>query len=549
MNCAKRCYLCIVKNRIKTIRNIFNMEAIGFKNFRRFENFPTMELGGVTLLVGGNNSGKSTVVKAALLMQHFLQTKAVDYLNSGSFFPLFSFDVDDAHIGVFKNALFNKSTEDIIEFSFQNEDFFYVVKVAGDKNEENQSHTFGRVIFIEIIDINQGIKYTCDYNSNRMIFSFGGKENPMIEAQLAQIKTQYAVRVKEFKELTEDLHSDPNTKLAQFERLKALEVVMKDTNEKMKSVEELLAKSKTIETYDLPLTISETRQNDFFVASLIRYFINFDESPILSTLDKRSKEYKQLEISKNALKSQRQFLENSIERINTAISVPLKYIYAHIARQETVYLASDRNDFMAQTLHSYKKQRIQTGDPEHEFVKRWMPKFEIGTDFEIKSIDAEAYTLDIIDEDGSKMPLGNKGMGSIQMMILLLQLASLMKQYRREKALKPVVMIEEPEQNLHPKLQSLLAELFYELNSDSSHNLRFLIETHSEYIVRKSQSIVALNKYASNEIMERENPFRVYYLPKGRDAYQMEYRIDGKFKQKFDSGFFDVSSELLFDIM
>ena len=32
------------------------MKQIGFKNFRKFENFPTMDLGDITILVGGNSS-------------------------------------------------------------------------------------------------------------------------------------------------------------------------------------------------------------------------------------------------------------------------------------------------------------------------------------------------------------------------------------------------------------------------------------------------------------------------------------------------------------
>ena len=40
---------------------------IGFSNFRKFANFPEIDLGDITILVGGNNSGKSTLVKAFLL--------------------------------------------------------------------------------------------------------------------------------------------------------------------------------------------------------------------------------------------------------------------------------------------------------------------------------------------------------------------------------------------------------------------------------------------------------------------------------------------------
>lgn len=43
------------------------MIKIGFKNFRRFENFPALELGEITLLVGTNNAGKSTLEKGLIL--------------------------------------------------------------------------------------------------------------------------------------------------------------------------------------------------------------------------------------------------------------------------------------------------------------------------------------------------------------------------------------------------------------------------------------------------------------------------------------------------
>ena len=49
--------------------------SIGFKNFRRFQNFPEINLGDITILVGGNNAGKSTLVKAMLLMRDFLKSR------------------------------------------------------------------------------------------------------------------------------------------------------------------------------------------------------------------------------------------------------------------------------------------------------------------------------------------------------------------------------------------------------------------------------------------------------------------------------------------
>ena len=66
-----------------------------------------------------------------------------------------------------------------------------------------------------------------------------------------------------------------------------------------------------------------------------------------------------------------------------------------------------------------------------------------------------------------------------------------------------MLLIEEPETNLHPKWQSLLAEMFVEANK--KFNIQFMIETHSEYLIRKFQTLVADNKINGEHI-------KIFYL-------------------------------------
>ena len=191
-----------------------------------------------------------------------------------------------------------------------------------------------------------------------------------------------------------------------------------------------------------------------------------------------------------------------------------------------------------------------------------MKQFEIGTSFDITSIDGEAYQVRITDADGSFVPLADKGMGSIQMMILLLRLATIMRRNKKTNAeigevnlfddqtlsLPTTVIIEEPEQNLHPKMQSLLADLFSYLTSEA--NLRFLIETHSEYLIRKSQVIVAEQKFINEEDLKKNNLFKVYYLPTDdNQPYELLYRTDGCFENDFGEGFFDEAEKLAFQVL
>ena len=48
------------------------MRQVGFRNFRKFSNFETIDFAPITIFVGENNAGKSTVVKAILSMLDFV---------------------------------------------------------------------------------------------------------------------------------------------------------------------------------------------------------------------------------------------------------------------------------------------------------------------------------------------------------------------------------------------------------------------------------------------------------------------------------------------
>jgi predicted ATPase len=112
---------------------------------------------------------------------------------------------------------------------------------------------------------------------------------------------------------------------------------------------------------------------------------------------------------------------------------------------------------------------------------------------------------------------------------------------------KTTVIIEEPELNLHPALQSKLADLFLYVNQPPF-NLNFIIETHSEYILRRSQVIVAINEF---EVAPNENPFCVHYFPKDiqQMPYKLEYQEDGSFNRNFGDGFFDEASSSTLELL
>ena len=118
------------------------MYKIGFNNFRRFKVFEPLEYKGITFLVGRNNSGKSTMVKALLLINEFLKSGQVKTFSFGNNI------LEDANIVTYNRAKNNSSqNEDFIIFSYQLFEHLFEVMITGDQNT-----TEGRVISIIIID-------------------------------------------------------------------------------------------------------------------------------------------------------------------------------------------------------------------------------------------------------------------------------------------------------------------------------------------------------------------------------------------------------------
>ena len=126
-------------------------------------------------------------------------------------------------------------------------------------------------------------------------------------------------------------------------------------------------------------------------------------------------------------------------------------------------------------------------------------------------------------------------------MILLLRIATIINKYKSDKIVAPIVFIEEPELNLHPSLQSKLLDLFESMNK--YHDVKFIIETHSEYLIRKSQVIVANSNYKDQSDVDDNVQFKVYYFLENKAPYSMGYMPSGRFIEKFGDGFFDEAGK------
>lgn len=249
--------------------------------------------------------------------------------------------------------------------------------------------------------------------------------------------------------------------------------------------------------------------------------------------------------ARNLKDSNKELSTQVAEFENIISSLNFYHIGTNNGSQASILSVRDRNNPLAMAAHDFFQLELKfnTENISRIFVSNWLETFEIGNDFRIDQIAGEAYSIQI-KTDGRWGNLSDMGMGAIQVTLLLLRLACIIElTSKRATTISPTVLIEEPEINLHPKLQSKLADLFS--TAQEVFKLQLIVETHSEYLIRQSQVIV--NNHKQDD--DFTNPFSTYYFSKNDGPYEMKYRKDGKFENEFEEGFFNVSTDQTFEIL
>lgn len=252
----------------------------------------------------------------------------------------------------------------------------------------------------------------------------------------------------------------------------------------------------------------------------------------------------------------------------------LSYVSTSVVNVKRIY-PLDADDYFTLMLKQYidaKKLHDRLPcDFDHfypgDFINHWVRKLNIGYSIMIPEDEEGLGTTVRLykDKDDKKGTiLAEQGYGISQLFVILMRIeTAIMRPFtnfervyeedlylgdnRNNHNFKQVpadytIAIEEPEVHLHPKLQSMLAEIL--VDAYTKHNIHFIIETHSEYIVRKLQLLVA------NKEMKNSDISLLYvYDEKDRPGYEPQVKKigihkDGMLNGNFGEGFFDEADML-----
>lgn len=238
-------------------------------------------------------------------------------------------------------------------------------------------------------------------------------------------------------------------------------------------------------------------------------------------------------------------------------NIELQHIYDPVTaewKEKALHDAKFHKRKTDKELEDYTKELDQMLVGPKEFVGKWLRRFEICDTYSIDTVVANGVTIGCsisLEKNGKKHSIADEGYGCIQIFTVLLAIQNMAYELfidilEHNKIETSAFAVEEPENHLHPKLQSLLADMFQD--ASEQFDVKFIVETHSEYLIRKSQVLVK-KWYEENKDTDKPCPFQAYYIPLNGVPYSLGYRKDGKFSESFGPGFYDESANLTFEIM
>lgn len=234
-----------------------------------------------------------------------------------------------------------------------------------------------------------------------------------------------------------------------------------------------------------------------------------------------------------------------------------EFIPAIRSKAVRYFTTHSQDSYLHSLLADFEERLNHAG---REFLKKYAEKFGFANEIVFETSEDSAITRIFFLKDGIKENIVDTGYGYSQLLPVILKISLVIsdnypdRRYGLEKDgtysnskgdYKPsLVFIEEPESNLHPALQSKLADMFFE--AYQKFNIQFVVETHSEYLIRRLQVMTA---DPACEMTPEDTQIHYFYhpddIPEGElQVYPINIQEDGALSKNFGKGFFDESSNL-----
>jgi AAA15 family ATPase/GTPase len=521
---------------------------IGLQNFRVFKEMTEFDLAPLTILTGANSSGKSSLFKALLLMGNNVE--------SNSFYKL-DFTGTQHNLGSFQDAINKKCDKEKIVFRFYlNYPFQSTRKYPMPSGRKLTNIYLSSDIETETKMILE-VSYKED-NSNGLLSSLSiyvqdrANKTTLLFAETNELDSQkkmhrLTINIKWFAKNYDVIQS-----FRRFPNRIEKKIVNDFNEDDLKTFE--IPYSKNIEKNARGYRKFSLQETDD-VGYILNYFFANQDNFI------SKEDFKILRVDRNQyahssgiFRDIEHFIRYDLLREAGYHFENTEYVEAVRAKSRRIYTHDSQTTLFDELLLDYNS--VQLDLQAENFLKRWIKELEIADDVSFEKIAGGIATQVIFYKNGDKYPLADLGYGVTQYLPLLLKIAlqistessnDRIRTPFREKPLKKTIILEEPETNLHPKLQSRLADMI--LDALQNFEIKFIIETHSEYFIRRLQILTAEKKAKSEEIALYYF-YEPYKIPQGqKQVEKINILSDGNLDNDFGSGFFDEATNMKFELL
>ena len=547
-------------------------------NFRVFDKPNVFEFAPITLITGPNNSGKSSLVKSLLMLKNNKNKEVIPFeiilpnnsvQLSSAVEILYERDKSFSFEIYFSNRSYDKV---LLTFSIDllcNSDLLFDSITVFNKNKKVLMFTIERpfpgaysINPFSIIDFKFWMKYVrkefeTEENIKSHLYKFYNDKT-----NFKRKKNNYLLFELQFEDSKLGILSkDDNIK---FELIQ--NQLINEIYELNKPDFELLLKN-IITEYSMKEEDDLYNLDNIFndrIEHVLKFYLRFE-------LSKRV----ELEIPGNFILRETEFYYY-FEKFYNRFMKNFGLAYSNLTDIEILPISkgtSDRNfqpddnnlSFLSRASIKLDQARSIDSDKHQEFIKwinEWLLKFDIGKSLEIVNIDnRNIYTIEVIDLDDKKRNLKDLGYGVSQVISILLSpyisdfsiddLSYIKGQFVVDKSnfldKQPTYYLEEPESNFHPNWQSKLLELLVDINK--RFGIRFIIETHSEYMIRKLQNLVSKKTVNKDKVKIYYFNSDKYVSEKEPKVKEIKLKTDGVMENSFGPGFYDEAINLEFELL
>ena len=539
------------------------LQGIGIKNFRVFKNETYFDFSKINVLTGPNNSGKSSMLKLFQLIEANGSLKELDLSkgnhNLGEFDTLINYSSKEKE----ENEFFIKIPVSIKEINRA-----LLIELQYSQLDKNKG-TLSNLTIIDKVDEeiifkwdSSEINYDYLLKYFKLYIKYINDNLEKIERSLKPIdfKTyrssvpdnEYSLYIKfdrmNKKKLKTFLNDFPNYDFTKtiFEYNKKLNISTENENEFLKShfyfpysleqIKSLFPGKSLSFSYLInglpPFVRTENKETNSKVEELLKQINNTDNSKIFFSF-----------ISDFFFKG----IIGALDAFTKILTDANLYVQAIKGIQSREYYIQNKDDVYISLLERYLS--IQDKPiSDNKFLNKWLQNLKLGDSFEIERHN-KSLLIPYVIQDGKKINLADLGYGVNQIISLLMKIRIVAAEnFDLDLPTdSSILFIEEPEANLHPAFQSKLADLF--VDASEKFNIQFIIETHSEYIVKKLQFLTANKDISTEDTVIYYFHHPDHFSEKESQIKKIRINETGGLSDNFGRGFLDEGINITFDLI